>query len=260
MRGAWLLATLSVAQCATPAWASAPPPVRVEITGEVQHPGARQLPDGARFADAVLAAMPTALAYPLGAAVLRPSALPEQRRRKAGVAYDLEAIGRDPGVAVAMQVRASVLRQWLDALPVTGRVPVQLDARRLEVDVRSNRILAEGDRFVYPRRPATIRIVGAVTQSCTLAHEPLRDAIEYLRDCAIDRAAADRNILYVIQPDGRVQPLGIAPWNRSAPQALAPGAMVYVPLDEAALGAAGASLNRDVADFLATQPLSAETP
>lgn len=233
--------------------------LRVQVSGEVRRPGEHALPAGSRFADAVLAAGPTAQAYPLGAAVLRPTAEIEQRRLKAGLLHDLEVLTSFPGVAPAVAGRAGALRDWLDALPVTGRVRADLDPRRLETDQASNRRLAGGDRFVYPLRPSTVQVVGAVTAPCTLAHVPLRDAADYLRDCA-PAAGADRELVYVIQPDGEVQRLGTALWNRSAPQALAPGAVLYVPLDERALGRLAPDFNQELARFLATQALPVTSP
>ena len=83
---------------------------------------------------------------------------------------------------------------------------------------------------------------------------PMLDAYRYLAECPRARRA-DRDWVYVIQPDGRVFRQGVAPWNRSAPLALAPGATIYVPLPERAAQAVDTTLNHDLADFLATQLL-----
>jgi len=99
-----------------------------------------------------------------------------------------------------------------------------------------------------------VRVVGAVQKPCELPHVALQDAREYVRACATQMA--DRDVLYVIQPDGQVSELGIALWNESPPMVLAPGAIVYVPLDRRLVaGAADSVFNRELADFIATQPL-----
>ena len=234
--------------------------VHVQVDGAVLHPGPRTLPSNTRFADAVLAAMPDDRAYPLGASVLRAAAEPAQRRLKAGVLFDLDALAASSDVSPALSARAEALRQWIEAMPVTGRVRSELQARRLEADSGSNRPLVDGDRFLFPSRPRTVRVVGAVIASCELPQVPLRDAREYLHDCAIDDDAADRELLWVVQPDGQVQRLSIAAWNRSTPQALAPGAMLYVPLDEKAAEQLAPGLNDELAAFLATQPLPVDVP
>lgn len=234
------------------------PAQQVQVEGEVRQPGAHAIAPGARFVDVIVAAGPTEQAYPLGAAVLRPAATSAQQRMKAGLQYDLEALSAaDLPPAVAAQVPR--FAAWLDSLPVTGRVRVDLEPRRMEVDRGSNRLAAEGDRFVYPRRPDTIRVAGAVAAPCELPHAPLRDAADYLRECPA-AAGADRETLYVIQPDGEVQRLGIAAWNRSAAQALAPGAVVYVPLDERAVRDVAPEFNAGMAAFLATQHLPLGAP
>jgi hypothetical protein len=55
--------------------------------------------------------------------------------------------------------------------------------------------------------------------------------------------------------------LGIALWNRqdhAAPPA--PGAVLLVPLDSNQIKNSAPDLNRELAEFLATQPLPAESP
>jgi len=254
-RLAWLVALFAVL---APIHALAD--VQVTVAGAVVRPGAQSWPEGSRFSAAVLAATPTEEAYPLGASVLRAAELPAQRALKAGVLYDLNVIATAPDVAAPLAVRAAAIHDWIDALPVTGRVRADLQPRRLEVDAGGNRVLADGDRFQYPRRPDTVRVVGAVPLLCTLPHVPLRNARDYLRECAVDSGAADRDFLLVVQPDGEVQRLGIAAWNRSAAQALAPGAVLYVPLDEAASQSLAPGLNDELAAFLATQPLPVDAP
>lgn len=234
--------------------------VRVQVTGAVARPGSQVLADGSRFAVAALAARPREDAYPLGAAVLRPALESAQRALRAGLLFDLEAVASTPDASPAVAARARLLREWVASLPVTGRARADLQPRRLESDGESNRVLAEGDRLVYPMRPTHVRVVGAVAAPCELPHVALRDAVRYARECAVDRAAADVDVLWVVQPDGQVQRLGVASWNRSQAQALAPGAMVYVPLDEAVVSAIAPGLNEELANFLATQPLPAGAP
>ncbi|MFT4256211.1 MAG: capsule biosynthesis GfcC family protein [Pseudoxanthomonas sp.] len=251
----WLCALAFVV--AVPAMAqTAPGSLHASVEGAVQRPGGFDLPAGARLADAVLAAMPNRHAYPLGAALLRRDAALEQARTRAGLSHDLGALAALPDIDPQTAALIAGLRAWLDALPATGRVPALLEPRALEVDPAANRPLADGDRFVYPARPGTVRVVGAVAQPCELPQVPLRDARDYLDDCAPAKAA-DRDWLYAIQPDGRVQRLGIAAWNRSAPQPLAPGALVYVPLAERTLREVSPAFNREMAGFLATQHLPA---
>lgn len=228
--------------------------VQARVEGAVAVPGARTFGAGARLADAVLDARPTELAYPLGAALMRRSQIEAQVRLKAGLLYDLDLLADPAAGDTPLSQDASRLRAWLAGRAATGRVVVQLEPRRLELDLDANGLLADGDHFVYPLRPSTIAVVGAVVQDCTLPHVPLQDVADYLPACAHSRAA-DPDRVYVVQPDGQVQVVGIAAWNRSPPQALAPGATVYVPLAEPVVGKVDPDFNREFASFIATQPL-----
>lgn len=233
--------------------------VTVRVEGRVVHAGAQALPEGARLADALLAAEVEPDAYVLGAAWLRPSLQPAQRRLKAGVLYDLEVLAGEArlGGDAELLALARRLAQKVRALPVTGRARgALLDPRPLELSPQ-NHLLAEGERVLVPARPATIRVTGAVAHDCRLPHQPLRDARDYLADCA-RAAAADPDWLYVIQPDGTVVRLGTGLWNRAAAQPLAPGAVLYVPIRRTAT--ADPALNDQMAQLLATQPLPGTQP
>ncbi len=230
--------------------------VRASVEGAVAVPGARTFAADARLADAVLGAKPTELAYPLGAAFMRRDQVTAQTRLKAGLLHDLDLLADRASADAELSEAASRLRAWLAGRAATGRIVVQLEPRRLELDLSANGLLADDDRFIYPLRPTTIAVVGAVVQDCTLAHVPLQDVTAYLPACARSRAA-DRDQVYVVQPDGHVEAVGVAAWNRGPPRALAPGATVYVPLAERAVGKVDPDFNREFASFIATQPLPA---
>lgn len=238
---------------ATGAAATTSTPMQVWADGAVHHAGGLELPQGARFADAVLAAMPRRDAYAAGASVFREQLRAAQVRERAGLLHDLQAVAGDVDAPPVLASRARMLHRWIDSLPASGREPIEGDARRLEAGRGdSNRLLANGDRFYFPERPSTVNVVGAVLQSCALPHVPARDAVDYLAGCPVEAATAQPDILYVIQPDGAIQELGIATWNRSPPQALAPGAIIYVPLRNKAVEASAPELNAAMTRFLAT--------
>lgn len=236
--------------------------VSVTVSGDVERPGLQTLNGNARLADAASAAQVRTHAYALGASWTQRSRELAQQRLKAGLLYELGAVAdqaRRAGDAPFSALSAS-LRQWLQAMPVTGRRSTHtLDPGALAADSADNLPLDDGDTLSYPRRPSTVRVVGAVKASCALPHVALQDARRYVDACPTQ--FADRDSLFVIQPDGQVFELGIALWNTSPPMALAPGAIVYVPLDKRlTTGAADAVFNREMAEFLATQPLDGGAP
>jgi hypothetical protein len=229
----------------------------VEITGATDAPGPRQLRQRARLSDAALAAGVRTDAYVLGAAWLRPSLLGEQRRLKAGVLFDFESV-RHYALEhdrIKLAELCSSLGGWLQSMPARGRQVALLDPRAVEVNPAENRLVANGDTLYYPRRPATIRVVGAVNRACDLPAVAMQDARLYLKSCPRSHLADD-DWIFVIQPDGRVFEQGVGLWNRSPALPLAPGALIYVPLNDVSVHGVAPDLNRSVATFLATQPLA----
>lgn len=256
-RGAWMLA-LALGLHALPPVAQAQATIKVDAEGAVGQPGPAVYPSGTRLSAVAAAARVDPAAYALGAAWLRPALQREQLRLRAGLTYELGAIRRQAMAAnnAVLAEGSAAFGAWLSARPITGRrTGAALDPARLEVTPADDWPVQDGDTLFYPRRPADIRVVGAVDKACRLPHAPMRDARRYLASCPRS-AAADPDLIYIVQPDGTVFEQGIALWNRADPRPLAPGAWIYVPFNRRAIaGAADETFNRDVASFLATQTL-----
>lgn len=224
----------------------------VTVIGAVERPGDFTWQPGARLLGASTAAQVKPNAWYQGAALLRNSAIREQRRLKRGIQFDLQT--------AIVSARASnsksngeLLQRWsqrIDAMPVTGRVPAELNPLKQWL-VSSNPLLEPGDKIIYPYKPSTIRVVGAVLQNCTLPFSAARTPANYLKDCPTHEAA-DPNSLFLVQPDGRVQTVGAAYWNAETAW-VAVGATIYVPLDPAQFGTSSAEFNMELATWLATQ-------
>ncbi|MGJ7904010.1 capsule biosynthesis GfcC family protein, partial [Lysobacter sp. 1R34A] len=221
-----------------------------------ERPGEQAYPGRARLRDAVLAARVRPQAYVAGAAWLRPSLVEAQRRFRVGVLFDLSQVRadanarNDAGLLALSERMAATMR----ALPATGRRIVSLDMNVLERDRASNAPLAEGDRLHYPELPKGLRVVGAVAKDCVLAHASWRKVFDYLDECPA-AAEADRDRVYLVHPDGQVGEYGIALWNRGEPLRPAAGTTIYVPIDQRRVRRIAPDLNREYAEFLATQVL-----
>ncbi len=231
------------------------------VSGQVRNPGPIALQTGARLLEVITAAQPDAQGYWLGAAWLHQPLLEGQARLKAGVLFDLQtlhqaalAAGHVGRAAVAAQVY-----QQVQALPVTGRQLAVLDPVAVEVGFAPNLPVSEGDRLVYPPRPDSVRVLGAVAAACTLVFQPQQQARDYLAACP-PSVEADADYLWLIQPDGQVTRLGVAPWNREDGAAPAPGSTLLVPIRSDDLDPLTPELNQQLAEFLATQPLAEVTP
>ncbi|WP_339543080.1 capsule biosynthesis GfcC family protein [Pseudomonas sp. JAI120] len=231
------------------------------VSGQVRNSGAITLHPETRLLDVIGAAQPDAQGYWLGAAWLHQPLLERQARLKAGVLFDLDTLRR-AALAAGRESRAQVavrLYEQVQALPVTGRQVAVLDPVAVEVGFAPNPLVSDGDRLVYPPRPDSVRVFGAVAGVCTLAFQPLQPARDYLRSCP-SSAQADADYLWLIQPDGRITRLGIAPWNREEGDPPAPGSTLLVPIRSDDLDPPTPDLNPQLAEFLATQPLAEVTP
>lgn len=241
---------------AVSASAYAAPLITVEVMGSVRTPGTLAVVSGTRLSDAALAGAPDEHSYVLGAALLRRSELIPQTRLKTGLLFDLDVLetsfNPDPSAVAA----ATTIAKELSAMPVTGRVRQSLDPRSLEIDLSSNQLVADGDTLYYPTRPNTVDVLGAVKEPCSLPYIPLEEPNAYARRCAA-LGAASKDDLFVVQPDGAVEKLGIALWNRSPESTVAPGAIIFVPLNARLMRDINPDFNEDVARFLATQVLDA---
>lgn len=238
-------------------WPPAAAATQFFASGAVEHAGVHELAGPARLSDAALAAGVREDAYVLGAAWLRPGLRMEQQRQQAGILFDLDHVRRQALASdrIALAEFCASLSAWLGSMPSTGRQAAPLDPRVVEVMPSANRPVAQGDVLYYPTRPSTIRIVGAVSRTCELPQVALQDARRYLDACPA-LPLADADWIFVIQPDGQVFRQGIGLWNRSTPLPLAPGAVVYVPLGDRLVRDVAPDLNREIATFLATQPLA----
>lgn len=253
------LKSIAALGLAAAACVSAQTTVRVTVSGEVVHPGEIVFEGKPRLGDVAKTAQVTGRAYPLGAAWLRPTLQAEQTRLKAGVTYELGLIDKK-AMADGKDLLGTVarsMRERINEMPVTGRKVVRtLEPHTLQVSASDNLPVEEGDRLIYPSRPQTVTVMGAVEQVCALPHEGLKNVRDYVAECVVS-PFADHDVVYVIEPDGAVFEQGVALWNRSPTMPVAPGAVLYVPLGwRATERAADARFNRDMADFIATQPVA----
>lgn len=233
----------------------------VTVSGDVRSPGAYEVKPGARLLDVIRVAQPNAESYWLGAAWLHQSLMDQQARLKAGVLFDLKLLQRgallDDRRSLA-DLSARLYRQ-VEQLPVTGRQVALLDPIAVEAGFARNALLDDGDQLVYPERPSTVEVLGAVAQPCEVPYRPMREVGDYVRDCTV-LDDAERDDLWLIQPDGQVRRVGVAAWNREDGIVAAPGSRILVPVRSDDLETPTPDLNQQLAEFFATQPLAEVNP
>lgn len=233
----------------------------VTVIGDVRSPGQFKIEPGARLLDVMTAAQPSAESYWLAAAWLRQPLLEEQRRLKVGVLFDLKVLHQG-ALLFDKPARAALADQLYEAvarLPVTGRQVAVLDPVAVEVGFALNDHVEDGDRLVYPWRPDTVEVWGAVARPCRLPYRAMQEALDYVRACQV-LADAEQDYLWVIQPDGHTQRIGIALWNREEGHWPAAGGKILVPIKNDDLDPPTPELNQQLAEFLATQPVAEVAP
>ena len=98
-------------------------------------------------------------------------------------------------------------------------------------------------------RPTSVNVVGAVKQAHTLPlveHAQLDNYLTRLpKDQLLD--IADNSTAFVIQPDGQVNEISYAYWNRK-PAYFAPGAIIFIAFDS--LPSEFPNLNQDIVELL----------
>lgn len=233
----------------------------VTVSGDVRSPGQFKFDPGARLLDVITASQPDAQSYWLAAAWLRQPLQEQQRRLKVGVMFDLKVLqqgallfDKPARAALADQLYKGVAR-----LPVTGRQVAVLDPVAVEVGFALNAQLDDGDSLVYPLRPSTVEVLGAVAQPCRLPYRAMQEARDYLRSCQ-PSAEAEQDYLWLIQPNGQTRRVGIAMWNREEGHWPAAGGKILVPIKNDDLDPPTPELNQQLAEFLATQPVAEVAP
>jgi membrane-associated phospholipid phosphatase len=186
-------------------------------------------------------------AYPLGLSWQVPAEVAAQNTLRLQISKSLS--GLDSEVKAKPEAMGR-LRDWLNTLPVTGRVPVAMpDASWLQVNPARDPILRPGHSVVLPQRPSTVTVITSQGERCMVTHVAGHEARDYLEAC--DPAGAARaDWVWMAQPDGRVQRYGVAMWNREAQDEPAPGAWIWGPRRD---GGWPEPFSQRLVTFLATQ-------
>ena len=192
-------------------------------------------------------------AYPLGTLWLTA----EEKARQEGVYAELTASLSDLLKRGAISPAAFTgLQKNLAAMPPTGRVPVApAEPQWLAAYPRKDPLLQAGDQVAVPQRPNTLRVMADDGRVCEIPHREGLQALSYVQACFGPEAHG--SWAWVVQPDGRVQRVGLNLWNMAQQDQPAPGAWLWVPRRGSALPQA---FSQRWAEWLATQGVSSRLP
>lgn len=188
--------------------------------------------------------------YDGGAAWLVPAEKPAQQALRNQVVDGLRALPLDHPNGLPR------LADWLAGLPVTGRAALaSADARWLEVHPDQDPVLLQGgDSLELPERPRTVTVVLENGERCRVPAQAGGMAFDYVRACVAD--AADRDVVWIAQPDGRTYRYGTGLWNGEAQDPPAAGAWIWAPARQSRIPA---SLSDALIRLLATQGAAPDT-
>jgi Exopolysaccharide biosynthesis protein YbjH/Capsule biosynthesis GfcC len=146
------------------------------------------------------------------------------------------------------------LQHALTAMPPTGRVPTHAaNAAWLDANPKRDPVLKPTDTVRVPVRPLTVRVMAADGSVCDTPHKEGLQAVDYARACFADAPSAWG---WLVQPDGRVQKVGLQLWNAAQQDQPAPGAWLWLPTQSGLTDA----FHLRWAQWLATQGVADNVP
>ena len=187
--------------------------------------------------------------YTLGMFWSTPQELLRQQDVHQALGASLTQLHRQGDVSAAS---FAALQENLAAMPPTGRVPTAIaEAKWLEAYPRKDPLLQAGDSVQLPARPINLRVMAEDGSVCEIPHREGLQAPDYVRACL--GAGSFGAWAWVVQPNMRVQRVGLRLWNAAEQDQPAPGAWIWVPQNSSKLPD---SFNQRWAEWLATQGVS----
>lgn len=201
---------------------------------------------GERLSDWILRQPNYDQAYLLGLRWGVPARLGQQAKLKNHLLAQLYS-GRD--ISASKPVRES-FSTWIKSLPVTGRIPLKVtDPRWLQGHPSEDPILENDHSLSLPTVPQSVTVIQGDGARCIVKHRSGNQALAYVSKCRnTSEGMVDR--VWIVQPDGIVQAVNVASWNRESQDEPAPGAILWAPERTAGWSQPFSAL---FAQFLATQ-------
>ncbi len=162
-------------------------------------------------------------AYPIGMMWSTPEELTRQGNER-------EAMRQDVSNLLALNKishqEAEALLGLIGKLEPTGRVRTSAaEAKWLEAQPKKDPLLSPGDKLSLPSRPNAVRVLTTTGAACELLHKEGLYAADYAQACFESAGAWG----WLVQPDARVQKVGLARWNMQLQNQPAPGAWIWLP-------------------------------
>lgn len=181
-----------------------------------------------------------------GAVIATPAETRAVELQKSTLLARLKACALDASPAQQSTVQRVI--DQIQSLRVAGRQFVSLDIDALRANKRSDWAL-EGDYQLYiKRRPATVDVLGAVSNPGPAYWQPATTVSHYLEGHDL-LPGADRNTVTIIYPNGQTTVAPVAYWNERHREAEA-GSVIWVGFDICKDRADAAPIQNDIISLL----------
>ncbi len=161
--------------------------------------------------------------FVLGLMWLTPEELVRQTRERDALKAEVKILLNTRKIVLR---EAQTLEHMLDIFQPTGRVRTYAaESKWLEASPNKDPLLKAGDRLHVPARPNVVRVVTSAGAACELLHKEGLSTKDYAQACFEKTGAWS----WLVQPDGRVQKMGLSSWNMQLQDQPAPGAWIWLP-------------------------------
>ena len=236
-------------------WSAFSHAVEVQLAGEGIKPTPIQLADGARLVQLVTqlpSVYGTDIYWP-ASRISTPALDAQMHQEQAALIAALQQLmlSAESQHQPELAYNSRMLLQLLSSLTVTGRLDAQLDPDWVRIRPELNPPLAGKYQLWLARRHPVVQIYGLSSGPDELPLRPGQGVDVYLNSRELF-SGADQEWVYLCQPNGQVQRVPVAYWNRLHREPM-PGAALFVGFAEDALPTEHADLNRRIATLIAAR-------
>jgi hypothetical protein len=213
----------------------------VTVAGQVRYPGVFDITRDERLSSVLQRAGGlTEVSYPYGAIFTRRSAAIAESEAHERAARELDsqiaALAATPVTASNANPSAGLpfllsLSDRVKSQPTLGRISVTADpvvlASRPDLDL----VLEPGDTLYIPKRPSSVNVSGEVLNPGSFQFRSNYGFDDYIRMAGGPSQIADRDLAFVVLPDGTAAPVSDSWLTFSNQGHIPPGSMIVVPRD-----------------------------
>ena len=236
-------------------WAVSSHAVEVQLAGEGIKSTRIQLADGARL-EQLVTQLPGATAgevYWPASRISTPALDAQMQQDQAALVATLQQmmLSAESQHQPELAYNSRMVLQLLSSLTVAGRLDAQLDPDWVRIRSELNPPLAGNYRLWLARRHPVVEFYGLVSGPDVVPLQPGQGVDAYLNSRELF-SGADREWVYLCQPDGQVHRVPVAYWNRLHREPM-PGAALFIGFAEDVLPPHHADLNRRIATLIAAR-------